>query len=388
MKIGVDVRCFARGKVTGVEGYTKNFLMAVFENDTQNEYHLFFNAWRGTAVDFSWLDAYPHVFLHAHRIPNKVLNAALWFLHYPKLDRLCGGVDVFFIPNANFCALSSDVPLILTVHDLSFEHFSRSFSFRMRVWHFFVNARLLIKNAAHILAISEATKADIIQTYGIDPAKISVAHNGRTVMSGVIDRNNIAVITVKERYNLSYHFILFFGTIEPRKNIGAIVCAYEIFRETYPDSPYKLVIAGARGWQMKDVYDAIVMMAHRDDIKIITDVSEEDKEALFTLASVLVYPSFFEGFGFPPLEALMCDTPVITSHVSSLPEVVGRYAIMIDPYRTEEIASALIDILHDRHLRTHFAQDDHALHLRRFTWLRAADVFLTAVSRVYDKRGS
>lgn len=384
MKIGIDVRCFARGKVTGIEGYTKNFLISIFESDTQNEYHLFFNAWKGQAVDFSWIDVYPHVFIHMYRIPNKLLNVSLWFLHYPKIDRLCGDVDVFFMPNANFCAVSVGVPLILTVHDLSFEHYARSFSLRMRVWHFFVNVRLLIKNATYIIAVSEATKVDIIHTYKVDHNKIAVAHNGRTIMSGKIDRNSIAVITVKERYQLPYQFILFFGTIEPRKNIVSIVHAYESFRRAHPALPYKLVIAGARGWCMEQISDEIAHMTYRDDIIVITDVPEDDKESLFILASVLVYPSFFEGFGFPPLEALMCGTPVITSHVSSLPEVVGKYAIMIDPCRTEEIAHALMQVLLDRELRSHFTLDEHAMHIRRFTWMRAAAVFHDVVRCVFD----
>lgn len=387
MKIGIDMRCFARGKTTGVEGYAKNFLTAVFTYDKVNEYHLFFNAWKGQEIDLSWLENFEHVHVHHYRIPNKLLNATLWFFQWPKLDTLCGGVDLFFMPNANFFALSRHVPLLLTVHDLSHEHYPKSFSIRMRVWHFFVNARLMIKRSAHIIAVSEATKSDIMQTYGTDHAKISVAHNGRTMMSGKIDRNSIAIISVKEKYSLPYQFILFFGTIEPRKNILSVVCAYETLRRYDPSLNIKLVIAGSCGWRMEHIHESIKRSSYSRDIIVIMDIPEADKEPLIVLASVLVYPSFFEGFGFPPLEALMCNIPVIVSHTSSLPEVVGRYAIMVDPHRSEEIVIALAEILCDRRLRSHFIDDRHDLHVRRFTWIRAAEIFLASVKKIVDQRG-
>lgn len=375
MNIGIDARCFARGKTTGVEGYTKHFLTAVFSGDTHNTYHVFFNAWKTQHVDLSWMEVFPHVHVHRFRIPNKLLNVAVWLWRRPRLDRLLGGVDVFFAPNANFVALSSHVPLIITLHDLSFAHFPHTFSPRMRLWHYITNPRLMAQRAAHVLAVSASTKDDVCATYGLAPHRVHVALNGPTQVAGTIDRNSAEVLRVKNTYDLPYRFILFFGTLEPRKNIHAVLRGFDIYRRAHPSSTEKCVIAGSYGWNTASIHAAIAASRYRGDVIVLTDIPDEDKEPLMVLACVVVYPSLWEGFGFPPLEALTCNTPVITSNGSSLPEVVGKYAIMIDPERPEEIAHALAQVLHDRALRTHLAADNHAAHVRTFTWRRTAQVF-------------
>lgn len=382
MKIGIDARCFARGKTTGVEGYTKNFLTAIFAGDRINEYHIFFNAWKAVNVDVSWMEAFPNVVVHRFRIPNKLLNMAMWLLHRPRIDKLLGGVDVFFAPNANFIALSENVPFIMTIHDLSFEHFPHTFSPRMRVWHYVINPRMMARRSAHILAVSAATKDDVCATYGIAPDRVHVALNGLTHVTGDVTRNSPAVLRVKNSYDLPYRFILFFGTMEPRKNIHAVIRGFDMYRDAHPSATEKCVIAGARGWNSAPLYDAIAASRYRADIVVLTDIPDDDKEPLFVLASAVVYPSLWEGFGFPPLEALTCRTPVIASHASALPEVVGAYGVMIDPTRPEEIAVALAQILHDRALRDDLTSDARAAHVRSFRWARAAQVFYDTLAEI------
>jgi len=374
MRIGVDVRCFAQGKSTGIEEYAKKALNAIFETDVDNEYILFFNAWRGKDVDFSWALCNPNVSIKKYAIPNKLLNFSLWFLQYPKLDKLCGGVDIFFMPNNNFCALSKSVRLLLTVHDLSFEHYNHSFSLRRRLWHFFVNPRLLTKKASHIFAVSEATRDDLFVTYGIASQKMTVTRNGITDVIGQYNRNSIELINVKQKYNLPYAFILYFGTIEPRKNIVSIIKAYDQLRSANKDIKHQLIIAGARGWNGEKIYDAVAMAKYKKDIKIIINIPEKEKEPLYTLASVFVYPSFFEGFGFPPLEAITCLVPSIVSHTTSLPEVVGNNAIMIDPMRSDEIAHVFKEIIVDKKLQTLLTQQVQQ-HKDKFQWSQFAHVF-------------
>lgn len=373
MRIGIDVRCFAHGKNTGVEEYAKSLLKAIFVADSENKYVLFFNAWKNTEMDFSWATKYDNVTVKSYAIPNKLLNLSLWLLQYPKIDKLCGGLDFFFMPNSNFVALSHSTKLCLTVHDLSFEHCKSSFSLKRRLWHFFVNPRLLMEKAAHIFAVSEATREDIIATYGMSEKKVSIALNGPTAVHKALDRNNIELIVVKEKYHLPYNFILFFGTVEPRKNIIGLVEAYDAVRKECPDVTHKLVIAGASGWKSRNILRAISAAEYSHDIMLISDIPEEEKDALYTLASVFVFPSFFEGFGFPPLEAMMSSTPVVTSHTTSLPEVVGRHAIMIDPSRREEIAEAICAVIKKDGVSQHMVSAESMNHAQRFTWRRAAD---------------
>jgi len=294
------------------------------------------------------------------------------------LDKLCGGVDIFFMPNNNFCALSNNVKLFLTVHDLSFEHYRNSFSFKRRLWHFFVNPRLLINEATHIFAVSEATKADLCETYNILNKKISVTLNGMTSVGGKYNRNDINLIRIKEKYNLPYKFILYFGTIEPRKNIVNVIKAFDelCMRDTTVNQA--LVIAGAHGWKGDKIFAAVANAKYSENIMIITDIPEIEKEIFYTLASVFVYPSFFEGFGFPPLEAIMCDVPTITSHTTSLPEVVGDHVIMIDPMRPSEITQALVVVTTDKKFQEYLIRDSYE-HMVKFQWNIFAKKFISTI---------
>jgi glycosyltransferase involved in cell wall biosynthesis len=380
MKIGIDVRCFAQGKNTGIEEYVKKTLEAIFVVDNVNEYILFFNTWKKSSVDFGWATKYNNVSVKKYSIPNKLLNISLWFLSYPKLDKLCGNVDIFFMPNSNFYAFSKNVQLFLTVHDLSFKHYKHAFSYKRRIWHFLVNPRLLMKKADHIFTVSEATKEDIYQTYNIKKQNITVAPNGITSVKGTCDRNDIAIIKVKEKYKLPYKFILYFGTIEPRKNIVNVIKAYDELRiKNKENIKHKLVIAGSNGWKVEEIEKVIENAKYKKDIIIIKNVPEKDKELIYTLASMFVYPSFFEGFGFPPLEAVACNIPVVISHTTSLPEVVGECAIMVDPMQADEMQIAMEYIILDRKLQ--FILKEKMLdYSYKFTWEQMANAFCDKIA--------
>ncbi len=383
MKIGIDVRVFAGGKRTGVEEYTRNFLETLFARKTEHEFILFYNSYKGTQIDFAWATSYPHVTLKEFHFPNKVLNLLFWYFGMPKIDKLLGGIDVFFMPNNNFVALSRKVKLILTVHDLSFKHYKQTFSFKRRLWHWFVNPRKLVKRAHKIIAISQATKNDLLFTFKTEDKKVLVAPNGKTGVRGKLSRNDLSLISVKEKYSLPYKFILSFGTIEPRKNIVHTIRAFESFKKNYFNisESYKLVIAGSSGWQSDAIEKKINSSKYKDDIIRITDIPEEDKEALFLLADVFVYPSLYEGFGFPPLEAMQTKTPVITSHSSSLPEVVARHAILIDPNRPQEITQALVQLIPQKKLRDLLFKNSNIYINTNFSWDRVVDTFLSAIKK-------
>jgi glycosyltransferase involved in cell wall biosynthesis len=393
MKIGIDARVFAQGKNTGVEEFAKCFLEALFQdsseilekNNSPNsstslsknekpEFILFFNSWKGKDIDFSWATKYENVQVKKFHWPNKLLNFSLWFLRWPKLDKLIGGVDLFYMPNIGFSAISREAKLILTMHDLSFQHYRQSFSFKKQLWHYLVNPRLLCQKADKILAVSNFTKQDIEDTYKIPAEKITLALNGRTSVQGNLSRNDIKLIQVKEKYNLPFNFILYFGTIEPRKNIISLIKSFEILKKENSQIKHFLVIAGASGWRAKKIYQTVKSSKWQNQIIIINDVPLEDKEALFTLASVFVYPSFFEGFGFPALEAISCGVPTIVSHSSSLPEAVGRQAIMIDAWRSEEITAALKEILTNKQVGVILNKNKNR-HLQKFQWRTAISNF-------------
>ena len=368
-RIGIDIRCLSDGKKTGVEEYTMNILGQLFELDKKNQYVLFLNSFHKLKV----FSRFKNVSVRKFNYPNKLLNFCFWYLRWPFIDEMLGGVDIFFMPNINFVALSKKTKLVLTIHDLSYEIFPQTFSLKRRLWHHILNPRRLCQIADRIIAVSQSSKSDIVSRWEISEEKVQVIYNGIPADFEQLDHNNPKLIAIKDRYRLPFKFIFYLGTIEPRKNIPAIVKAYDRLREL--NNPqldkYKLVIAGSKGWKTKNILSVMRSAKFTEDIIFISNITNEDKAAVYTLASLFVYPSFFEGFGIPVLEAMRCGVPTITSNTSSLPEVVGDGAIMIDPDKPDELYSAMKELL----LNRDFYADMKQQALRqavRFNWKASA----------------
>lgn len=383
MKIGIDIRCFSKGKNTGIEEYTLNILEQLFELDKKNQYLLFLNSFREPNFDLKIFSRFKNVKVKKFHYPNKLLNFCFWYLHWPYADRMIGGADIFFMPNINFIALSKKTKLVLTIHDLSYEIFSETFSMKRRLWHHIINPRKLCQSAKKIIAVSESSKNDIVSRWRIPKEKVDVIYNGISADFEQLDRNNPKLIEIKEKYRLPFNFIFYLGTIEPRKNIPAIVKAYDHLREL--NNPqldkYKLVIAGAKGWKTKNILSIMRNAKFTDDIIFISNITNEDKAAVYTMASVFVYPSFFEGFGIPVLEAMRCGVPTITSNTSSLPEVVDSGAIMIDPDKPDELYSAMKELLLNREFYADMQQKAMKQAVR-FNWKSSARELL----KVFEKK--
>ncbi len=386
MRIGIDIRCLAEGRRTGVEEYTLHLLEYLFSRDTKNEYVLFFNSWKKCQTDLRWIEKYSRVKLKIFRFPNKIFNLMLWYFHWPKLDTLLGGVDVFFMPNIMFGSVSQKTRFVLTVHDVSFERYPETFSRKRRLWHALINSKKLCQRVDKIISVSQSTKDDLISLYEIASEKIQVIHSAVSDVFCVIDRNDEQLIKTKEKYKLPYKFVLYLGTIEPRKNIVAIVRAYNQLQEYAKKynleefTKYKLVIAGEKGWLSSRIFSEIAASPYKNSIRMINFVEDEDKVYVYNLASLFVYTSFFEGFGFPPLEAMKCGVPVITSNNSSIPEVVGDAGIMIDPDKPYEIFQAMREILSSKELQMKLRKEGLE-RAKQFEWKKTAektlDVFLS-----------
>ncbi len=344
MKIGFDLRTIARGRHTGVEEYTLNILRELTKHK-EDDFFLFYNAFLKVNFENEVLNN-KNVLLKDFNVPNKFLDMFL-LLNSPKFDKLLGGVDVFFSPHFLAAPLSKNCRKITVFHDISFLHYPEFFSLKKRYWHFLQNPKKQAKYSDKIIAMSESTKNDIVNFYNIKEEKISVIYSGVDESFKPVSKDNPNLNRVKEKYNLPNNFILYLGTIEPRKNIIGIIEAFEAVREKKKIS---LVISGTFGWLFDDIIKRAKSSKFSEDILFVGFINQEDKIYLYNLAKIFVYPSFFEGFGFPPLEAMACGVPVVVSNCSSLPEVVGDAGIMIDPYKPSEIAEALDMILEDEGL--------------------------------------
>lgn len=377
MRICIDARCLIEGRRTGVEEYALGLLLNLFALDRKNEYILFFTSWKKPKFDFSVLAKFSNVKIKKIKIPNKFLNFSFWYLNWPKIDKLVGGADAVFFPNIIFGATSKNAKVIATIHDLSFERYPEYFSWKRRFWHIFINSKKICRRADRIIAVSNSSASDIASLYGIEKEKISVIPSAISDNFCITDRNDNKLIEVKEKYNLPFKFILYLGTIEPRKNILGIIRAYNRLQEFAVENKneeitrYKLVIAGSPGWLGEEIFEEIEKSKFKEKIILPGFIEDCDKPFIYNLSSLFIYPSFFEGFGFPPLEAMACGVPVIASNNSSLPEICGSAAILIDPYKPEEIFEAARQILSDKTLREKLIQKGLEKS-KEFNWKKTA----------------
>lgn len=421
MNIGIDIRVLAKGKRTGVEEYTINFLSHLLTLDKSNKYRLFYSGFRKPKLNYPWLKS-RNIKIKKIRIPNRILDFFLKFLKFPKIDRILGGVDIFLSPHFLITPLFQKTKRILIFYDLSFVHFPEFFSKSKLFWHKFVSPKKQAQRADLIISISESTKKDLIETYDVGPEKIEVIYPGVDNRFRPMDKNSPEFINIKNKYGLPAsfaslrsgsaggpdNFILYFGTIEPRKNILGIIRAFEQLKKTHGNqqgdvqwkgfegialgrekksfdfSNFKLVIAGIKGWLYGEVFKAAENSEFSKDILFTGFVEEEDKPYLYNLAEIFVYPSFFEGFGLPPLEAMACGVPVIVSNKSSLPEVVGDAAIAIDPTRIEELVFSIKNILEDKNLKERLINRGLE-RIKNFKWEKAVKKFMNLIKKYEDR---
>jgi len=365
MRIAIDVRPMLETRRSGVANYTARILRALFARPTGpgRSYALFCNAGRRPLPE-DLPPASTAIERRFSRHPNRLLNASFGLLGRPLIEDLVGGADAVYMPNLNFAA--SRRPLVATVHDLSFERYPAFFSAKQRLWHRAIRPRRLLQQAATVIAVSEHTRTDIIETYGLDPERIRVINPG--VGPEFRPASDHDKDLIRSKYGLPEVFFLFLGTLEPRKNVGGIIAAFEKI-----SGNAWLAVAGGRGWLYREIFRQAGRSPAAGRIKFLDYVEEADKPALYSAATALVYPSFYEGFGIPPLEAMACGTPTIVSHASSLGEVVGDAGLLVDPYDVAEIADAMRTVLEEPALRTLLAERG-LNRARRYTWDRSAEL--------------
>lgn len=268
---------------------------------------------------------------------------------------------------------------VITVHDITpflypEKHpFSRSFVNRL----FFP---ITLKFANKIIAVSENTKKDLISYFGTPENKIKVIPNGVDKSFQLLDYEDID--KVKNKYSLRFPFILYVGTLEPRKNIPSLIMAFNKLKEK--KITHRLVIAGKKGWKYKDIFKIISKLNLQNDIIFTGYVSDEDLPGLYNAADLFVYPSIYEGFGLPPLEAMACGTPVITSNTSSLPEVVGNAGIMIDPLDIESFAESMYKVISNEDLKIKMRKKGLE-RAKLFSWEKCAKEVMDTYQKIYNE---
>jgi glycosyltransferase involved in cell wall biosynthesis len=278
--------------------------------------------------------------------------------------------DVFFTP-AHVIPFGYRRPAVATVHDLGYHHFPEAHTAGQRLylrWSTAYNAR----TARRVIADSQATAADLRRFYALEPKKVVVIHPGvDSELHRVTDEETLA--TVWRKYNIYPPYFLYIGTLHPRKNLVRLAHAFASSGLAEQESLYTLILAGKIGWLAQPIIEALRHMSAEVSGRIHLPgfVADEDKAALLSGATALLFPSLYEGFGFPVLEAQACGTAVLCSNTSSLPEVAGEGALLVDPLDQTAISSALQRIAADNNLRQQLIACGYD-NVRKFSWEKAA----------------
>ncbi len=328
MNIGIDVSLL-KIKLAGMGIYVKEMVERISALDSENQYYLFTNA--DLLCD---LNVGPNF-----RIIKKEISPHIVWLQVtvPRLLKKYK-IDVFWQPDHILPPKIKKVDYYVTIHDLSGYRLHNVALKRVEIV-FKLFMKRSCNDARKIITISEYTKKDIIETLNVDPEKINVIYNGESPYKKESPFSDQQINACMGKYEITAPYFLFVGTINPRKNVLTIVKAFHEFRRK---ARVQLVIAGDRGWNSKDVTDAIDTSEFKDDIIVTGYVSEDEKEILYRCANCFVFPSVLEGFGLPVLEAMSVGIPVITSGVSSLPEVGGEAAMYLhDYYDASELAGLM-----------------------------------------------
>jgi glycosyltransferase involved in cell wall biosynthesis len=382
MRIAIDGRTIVQLR-SGVGMYAERIVRGLLQIDHDNEYYVFLTEPAPT-LQFPNLT---HILLDGH---HQMFLKHWWenisLPHFLETRQ----IDLYFSPSfmlpilPRFASLGRFLPLpaqwkipfnldrrvkyVTSIHDLVGFALPETFTLKMRLWQ-----RLFVSNAVHvadrILASSVSTQRDLFRFFEFDRQKVSVVYLSLEERFAPVNERRL-LAKVRTKYSLPERFVLSVGTIEPRKNIAGVARAYSLLPRHLRDK-CKLIIAGGKGWHTDAIFGEIKQLGIEKDVSFLGFVDYEDLPSLYSLAEVFVYPSLYEGFGFPPLEAMACGTPVITSTRSSLPEVVGDAAILTEPTDYGTMSNEMCRVLTDEKIRGEMRRKG----LRRaklFSWRVAA----------------
>lgn len=375
MHIAIDASRATRAQRTGTENYARQLIERVVQAHPEVQWTLYFRDAPG-----EWLAGLPHV-------ERLILPAArLWTYTALAPALLNNPPDLFWEPSHVLppTALIAKIPSLVTVHDLGYEYFPAAHTRPQRAY-LQLTTRYHARAATHIIADSEATRNDLIRLYGTPPDKISVVPLGvaHDTFHPISDPERLA--TVRSRYQTGERFILYVGTLQPRKNLHRLIRAFARVAPHFPD--VNLVLAGGKGWLAEDLQGLIHDLGIAQRVVKTGYVEDADLPALLSAAELFAFPSLFEGFGLPVLEAMACGTPVITGNSSSLPEVAGEAAIQINPTQEQQIADALVLLLSQPALRAELRQRG-LRHAATFTWEQSAAQLWAEMERLLQRHAS
>jgi len=367
VRIGIDARIVYYSRA-GIGQYTLQLIQALSETAGEEDEFLLFQSRKdrttlATCPNFRrwplWTPS--HHRLEQFALPVEIALADLALLHSPD-----------FIP-----PFRRHYKSVITIHDLAFLLFPNLLTRDSARYYGQIDEAA--RHTDHIIAVSESTKRDIVRLVGASEHKITVIYEAANPIYRPLEGVD-AASWVRQKYGISGDFVLFVSTIEPKKNLPTLLQAFRQLLDTYRVKT-KLVVVGERGWLSEEVFETVRKLKLSDEVIFLGRVSSEELLWLYNAAQLLVHPALYEGFGLTPLEAMACGTPVIVSNVSSLPEVVGDAALLVDPKDAEGFAVAMWRVLRDPALRQELRQKG-LCRAKKFSWEKTARETLALYHRL------
>ncbi|MCG9966624.1 glycosyltransferase family 4 protein [Pelotomaculum terephthalicicum JT] len=364
MRIGINaLQLTARN--SGIGQYIYNMISSLISLNI-NEYYLYLS--RGNARP-EWLGQRGVDIKEIPFCKEQVILRNLYELFYLGQDLSRDDLSVYWSPDTKIPLLiPKNIPFVVTVHDLAIIKEPETYKYsRVVYWRrLFQHA---IQKSSYVVAISQTTRNDLIELMDVSPEKIKVVYNGVSAQFKPVENTNI-LMRVAKKYCLPEKFLLFVGLFSPRKNIAGILRAFSILKNEY-QIPHRLVMVGEKGWRYRADLELVQSFGLEKQVFFPGFVEDEDLPAVYNLADVFVFPSLYEGFGLPVLEAMACGIPVVTSNISALPEVVGKAGILVNPHEPEEIATGIHRLISNKKLSSELAKAG-LKRSRHFLWENAA----------------
>lgn len=362
MKIGIDaLPLLARA---GGKSYLDSLLRHILRQDSENRYLFFFRAPGANLSRARSFRRFSNVSLHRIPVPNRILES-LWTkrrVNIPFSRKFYKNIDAYF-STAGFLPVIKKCALVSVVYDLTVLKYP---AYKEQQLTFELRLKNILKFSHLIIAISEATRKDILNYSGIDPERVETIHLAADERFHELDEDESHRIKdILRKYRVDREYWLYVGNLGPHKNLKTLVRVFDKAKKIYK-IPHQLVLCGQTSWS-RDLMETIRLLDSRQEIIIADYVPDEDLPYIYLGADVFVFISLYEGFGLPPLEAMACGIPVIASNISSLPEVVGDAAVLVDPLKEDEILHSIMRVLEDSELRKKL-KEKGIRQSKKFSW--------------------
>lgn len=372
MNIAVNTRVLLHNKLEGIGWFTFETMKRIVRHHPEHNFYFIFD--RPYHKDFIFADNVKPIVVG----PPARHPVLFYYWFEKKIPTVLKQIhaDLFISPDG-YLSLTTHIKSIPVIHDISFMHNPKDFPFGVRNYYQYFFPRFA-KKADRIVTVSEFSKNDISEKFGIPYHNIDVVHNGSNTIYQPL--TNEVIKKTKHKYTEGEDFFLFVGALSPRKNVANLLKAFDRFKNQ-TKSNFKLVIVGERMFKTKDMKTSFQRMKYKDDVVFTGRLNPKELRNFYGSAYALTFVPYFEGFGIPIIEAMNCDTAIITSNITSMPEVAGDATLLVDPFSVSSISDAMIHLVMNSDLRKELIEKGK-IQRQKYSWDKTAEKFWNSIEKV------